>query len=319
MSNDDMPDQVQPDEVGRPKPGRLRVGVVGAGRVGAVLGASLRRAGHTLVGASGVSEESISRIETLLPGVPHLDPEAVVRAADLVLLTVPDDSLAELVSGLAAVDAWRPGQIAVHAAGRYGTEVLAAAGERGVLTLAIHPAMTFTGTSLDHTRLANATFAVSAPAGVLPIALALAVEMGGEPIVIPDADRPAYHAAICHAANHVVTAVVQSSAVLARIGVEEPGRLLGPVVHASVEGALTEAPGAVTTLTGPVVRGDARTVAAHVAALAGDPDMVLAYVAMARATADLALAGGRIGPAQYAELVAALGSAGEADPGVGSR
>lgn len=305
---------MQADSASRPKPGRLRIGVVGAGRVGAILGASLRQAGHTVVGASGVSDESVSRIETLLPGVAHLDPEAVVRAADLVLLTVPDDSLAELVGGLATVDAWRPGQIAVHTAGRYGTEVLAAAAERGVMTLAIHPAMTFTGTSLDHTRLIGATFAVSAPAGVLPIALALAVEMGGEPIVIADADRPAYHAAICHAANHVVTAVVQASTVLARIGVEQPGKLLGPVTHASVEGAVTEAPGAVTTLTGPVVRGDAQTVAAHVAALAADPDTVHAYVAMARATADLALAGHRIGPAQYADLIAALGSTGEATP-----
>lgn len=301
-------------EPGRPRPGRLSVGVVGAGRVGAVLGAALSHAGHVLVGASGVSEESISRIETLLPGVPHLDPEAVVRAADLVLLTVPDDALGELVGGLAAVDAWRPGQIAVHCAGRYGTEVLAAAAQRGVLTLAIHPAMTFTGTSLDHARLVNATFAVSAPAAVLPIALALAVEMGGEPIVIAEEDRPAYHAAICHAANHVVTAVVQSSGMLARLGVENPGRVLGPVTHASVEGALSEAPGAVSTLTGPVVRGDAQTVAAHVAALTTDPDMLRAYVAMARATADLALAGSRIGPAQYADLIAALGSTGEVAP-----
>lgn len=298
----------------RIKPGRLAVGVVGAGRVGAVLGASLRRAGHTIVGASGVSEDSLSRIDTLLPGVPRLDPEAVVRAADLVLLTVPDDALAELVSGLAAIDAWRPGQIAVHTAGRYGTEVLAAAAERGVLTLAIHPAMTFTGTSLDHTRLSDAIFAISAPAGVLPIAQALAVEMGGEPILVANADRPAYHAALVHGANHLVTALTQASALLARIGVEEPGRLLGPVAHASVEGAVSEAPGAVATLTGPVVRGDASTVAAHVAALASDPDTLHAYVAMSRATADLALAGGRIGPAQYADVIAALGCGGDATP-----
>ncbi|WP_062213411.1 Rossmann-like and DUF2520 domain-containing protein [Demequina oxidasica] len=313
MPGDIRSDAVNVEDVNaRPKPGRLRVGVVGAGRVGAVLGAALRQAGHTVVAASGVSEESVSRIDTLLPGVPNLDPEAVVHAADLVLVTVPDDSLEDLVTGLAAVDAWRPGQIAVHACGRYGTEVLAAAAAKGVLTLAIHPAMTFTGTSLDHTRLVNATFAVSAPAGVLPIALALAVEMGGEPIVIADEDRPAYHAAICHAANHVVTAVTQSSALLARIGVEEPGKLLGPVVHASVEGAVSEAPGAVTMLTGPVVRGDARTVAAHVEALSSEPDIMHAYIAMARATADLALAGGRVGPAQYADLIAALGSAGAA-------
>lgn len=278
------------------------------------MAAALRGAGHTVVGASGVSEESRSRIETLLPGVPHLDPDEVVRAADVVLLTVPDDAIEELVTGLAAVGAWRGGQIAVHTAGRFGTEVLRAATQQGVLPLAIHPAMTFTGTSLDHSRLTNATFGVSAPAAVLPIALALAVEMGGEPIVIADEDRPAYHAAIVHGANHVVTAVAQASAVLARIGIEQPGRLLGPLAHASIEGAVSEAPGAVATLTGPVVRGDAETIAAHVAALATTPDTLAAYRAMSLATADLALAGGRIGPAQYADVIAAL----EPAPGVES-
>lgn len=293
------------------KPGRLRVGVVGAGRVGAVLGSALRDAGHEMVGASGVSEQSTSRIDTLLPGTPHVDPESVVRGADLVLLTVPDDALEELVQGLATVGAWRAGQIAVHTSGRFGTGVLDAAAEQGVLPLAIHPAMTFTGTSLDRTRMVEAMFAVTAAAPVLPIAQALVVEMGGEPLEIANADRPTYHAALVHGANHVVTAVAQASAMLARIGVEEPGRMLAPLVHASLEGALREAPGAVSTLTGPVVRGDAGTVAAHIQALEGHPEALAAYRAMARATADLALSGGRIGPAQYAGIIATLGESQE--------
>jgi predicted short-subunit dehydrogenase-like oxidoreductase (DUF2520 family) len=153
----------------------------------------------------------------------------------------------------------------------------------------------------------EAVFGVSAPAAFLPIAQALVVEMGGEPLVIADADRPTYHAALVHGANHAVTLVTQAAAMLARLGVEEPGRVLGPLVHASVDGALREAPGAVTTLTGPVVRGDAATVAAHMVALREHPEALFAYRAMARATADLALSGGRIGPGDYADLVAALG------------
>ncbi|MFW2512297.1 Rossmann-like and DUF2520 domain-containing protein [Demequina sp. SO4-13] len=290
------------------RPGRLAIGVLGAGRVGAVLGAALRRAGHEIVGATGVSEESRDRIDALLPGVPVLEPDVLVRQADLVLLTVPDDSIAAVTAGLASLGAWRPGQIVVHTSGRFGTEALADAAAAGALPLAIHPAMTFTGTSLDLDRLTDAVFAVSAPAPVLPIAQALVVEMGGEPMTIEDSARPAYHAALVHGANHVVTALTQAGAQLARIGVEEPGRLLGPLVHASVEGALAEAPGAVASLTGPVVRGDAGTVAAHLSALAGQTEMLHAYRAMARATADLALSGGRIGPAAYADIIATLGA-----------
>lgn len=289
------------------KPGRLAVGVLGAGRVGAVLGAALRRAGHEVVGATGVSEQTWDRIDALLPGVPVVEPEALVRDADLVLLTVPDDSIHAVASGLASLGAWRAGQIVVHTSGRYGTEVLADAVGAGALPLAIHPAMTFTGTTLDLDRLNDTVFAVSAPAPLLPIAQALVIEMGGEPLVLDNATRPAYHAALVHGANHVVTAVTQAGAQLVRIGVEEPGRVLGPLVHASIDGALADAPGAVASLTGPVVRGDAGTVAAHLAALADQSEMLHAYRAMARATADLALSGGRIGPAAYAEIIATLG------------
>lgn len=294
-------------ERGTRKPGRLDVGVIGAGRVGAVLGAALREAGHAVVGASGVSEASRSRIETLLPRVPIVDPDRVALSADLVLLTVPDDVIEELTAGLAAVGAWRPGQIVVHCAGRFGTEVLAEAGREGAVPLAIHPAMTFTGTSLDLSRMRDAVFAVSAPSAFLPVAQALVVEMGGEPLVIADEDRPEYHAALVHGGNHVVALVTQAAALLARIGVEEPGRILGPLVHASVDGALRDAPGAVATLTGPVVRGDAAAVAAHARSLSDVPEALFAYRAMARVTADLALAGARIGPGDYADIIAALG------------
>lgn len=289
------------------RPGRLAVGIVGAGRVGAVVGAALLRAGHRVVGASGVSEETINRIDSLMPGVPRLDVEQVVRGAELVFLTVPDDAIAEVAGGLAALDVWRPGQIVIHSSGRHGLSALGAAASKGVIPMAIHPAMTFTGTSLDLDRLVGATFAVTAPSAFLPIAQALVVEMGGEPLALEDAARPLYHAALVHGANHVVTLVTQAAALLAAAGVEEPGRVLLPLVHASVDGALADAAGAISTLTGPVVRGDAGTVAAHVAALAHRPEALHAYRAMALATADLALAGGRIGPVQYADIIVALG------------
>lgn len=289
------------------KPGRMSVGIVGAGRVGASIGASLRLAGHLVVGASGVSEASVTRIDTMLPGVPRIDVEEVVRRSDLVFLAVPDDAIAELVDGLAAVGAWRGGLLVAHCSGRLGLDALDAAARAGAIPLAIHPAMTFTGTSLDLDRMVGATFAVTAPAAFLPIAQALVVEMGGEPVVLEDAARPLYHAALVHGANHVVTLVAQASALLLAAGVDDPGRLLGPLVHASVDGALADAPGAVSTLTGPVVRGDAGTVASHVGALASRPEAAHAYRAMALATADLALSSGRIGPADYAAVIAALG------------
>ena len=248
-----------------PRPGRLGVGIVSAGRVGAVLGSALRAVDHQVIGVHAVSAASRERAETLLPGVPVLDVEEIVERAELVLLAVPDDALAALVRGLADLGRWQPGQLVVHTSGRYGIGILEPARRLGAIPLALHPAMTFGGFSTDVARLTGCPMAVTAPDAVLPIAQALAVELGGEPFVLPEASRPAYHAALAHGANHLVTLVGQAVRVLAAAGVEDGAATLGPLLAAALDRALTE--GADIALTGPVSRGDAGTVGSHIEAL----------------------------------------------------
>src|SRR4051812_38217939 len=125
-------------------PARLRVGIIGAGRVGAVLGAALAAAGHDVVAASGLSAASAERAARLLPGVPLLPADEVVAASDLVVLAVPDDILAGLVSGLAGTGVWRAGQLAFHTSGAHGLAVLAPPAGGGVPPVALHPALTLT-------------------------------------------------------------------------------------------------------------------------------------------------------------------------------
>lgn len=289
------------------KPGRLDVGIVGTGKVGAVLGSALRAAGHAVVAVSGVSDQSRERADTLLPGVPVVSVEEVVTRSQLVLLTVPDDALPGLIRGLAATGTFRPGQLVVHTSGRYGVAVLEPALRAGAIPLAIHPAMTFTGTSLDLTRLLDCCFGVTAHGPVLPVAQALVVEVGAEPVVIDEADRPLYHAALVHGSNYLITLVAQARQLLSTIGVAEPGRLLAPLLSAALDNSLRAGDAA---LTGPVARGDAGTVAAHIETIAervpDSPDVLATYLAMARATADRALVAGRLSPAQAADLLQAL-------------
>jgi predicted short-subunit dehydrogenase-like oxidoreductase (DUF2520 family) len=276
------------------RPARLDVGVVGAGRVGAVFGAALQRAGHRVVAVSGVSEESRARAAQLLPGTPVLSPEDVVQRAELVLLAVPDDALADLVAGLAATGTWQAGQLVAHTSGRHGLEVYAPALEQHVLGLALHPAMTFTGTGLDLDRLVDSCFGVTAPEPLRPVAEALVLEVGAEPVWIEESARALYHAALAHGANHLVTLVAQSMQALRAAGVESPSRVLGPLVSAALDNALRAGDAA---LTGPVARGDAGTVAEHLRQLQSlSPDIRPTYVALARATAERALASGRLKP-----------------------
>lgn len=289
------------------RPARLRVGVVGAGRVGAVLGAALARAGHSVVAVSAVSEASRARAEALLPQAPVLQVDDVVTAADLVLLTVPDDALADLVGGLATTGALRRGTLLAHTSGRHGVGVLQPAVQAGALPLALHPALTFGGTAVDLERLIGVAFGVTAPEPLLPVGEALVLEMGGEPVRLTEQQRPLWHAALAHGANHLTTLVATSADLLRRAGVESPGAVLAPLLGAALDGSLRRGDAA---LTGPVARGDAGTVAAHLQALAAAaPEVLPSYVAMARLTADRALASGLLDAERAGALLAVLGTA----------
>ncbi|HET8970567.1 MAG TPA: DUF2520 domain-containing protein [Candidatus Nanopelagicales bacterium] len=293
----------------REPPPRLRVGVVGTGRAGSVLGAALARAGHPVVAGYGVSDLSRVRAEALLPGVALVPVAEVMARADLVLLTVPDDALPELVNGLADTGQVRPGQLLMHCSGRYGVAVLAPGTAQGALPLALHPVMTLTGTSLDLERLDGAPFGVTAPEPLRPIAEALVVEMGGEPVWVEEGQRPLYHAALAHGANHLTTLVLSTLELLSAAGVADPARLVAPLLSAALDNALRIGDAA---LTGPVARGDVRTVVAHLAELDRvSPAAAAAYVALARLTADRALAAGLL-PADRAEpLLDVLAGAGQ--------
>ncbi|GHD27987.1 Rossmann-like and DUF2520 domain-containing protein [Nocardiopsis kunsanensis] len=286
------------------RPARLRVGVIGPGRVGSVLAQALGRAGHKVVAAAAVSERSRSYVEERLPGARLMEPAQVVEASDLVLLTVPDDALADVAEGLAETGTDLRGTILVHAGGAHGYGVLAPATVAGALPLALHPAMTFTGRDEDIDRLADCAFGVTAPEQLRPIAEALVVEMGAEPVWIAEDKRTLYHAALAGGANHLVTLVADSAGLLQAAGVPEPGRMLAPMLSAALDNALRLG---IHGLSGPVLRGDSGTVAGHIEQLRDNaPESVASYVELARLTADRAITAGLLKPEDAARLLDVL-------------
>ncbi|MGB8962011.1 MAG: DUF2520 domain-containing protein [Pseudonocardiaceae bacterium] len=283
------------------RPARLAVGVVSSGRVGSVLGAALSGAGHVLVGVSAVSRSSLRRAATLLTDAPVLPPDDVVRRSDLVLLAVPDDVLPGLVSGLATTGAFRAGQIVVHTSGARGVDVLAPATAVGVLPLALHPAMTFTGRAEDVARLAASCVGVTvADETGWSVGEALVLEMGAEPVRVPPQARPLYHAALTHGANHLATLVADAVQVLEHAGVVPAQRLLGPLLEAALDNTLRHGDSA---LTGPVSRGDIDTVRLHLRVLGESaPELLESYRAQACRTADRAEAAGLLAPAAATQV-----------------
>lgn len=285
------------------RPARLAVGVVSAGRVGSVLGAALARAGHTVTAVSAVSDASVRRAERLLPDAAILPPDEVASRADLIVLALPDDALGPMTAGLARAGSLRAGQIVVHTSGAHGTDVLVPAVDAGALPLALHPVMTFTGRAEDLERLTTASVGVTAASGdeaAWHVGEALTMEMGAEPVRVPEGARTLYHAALAHGANHLATIVADCVDVLREAGVDRPDRVVAPLLSASLDNSLRHEGRA---LTGPVARGDSGTVTAHLQVLAQQaPDVEPTYAALARRTVARAKVAGLIGDDAAAEL-----------------
>jgi predicted short-subunit dehydrogenase-like oxidoreductase (DUF2520 family) len=264
-----------------------QIGIVGTGRAAQALALGLapHSAGPPMMW--GRSEEklrrAVERIGTAI-AVPHR--HLLAGACDLVVLAVSDDAIGGIAADLARDMGQTDGRFVFHISGRSGAGILAPLRASGALTAAIHPAMTFTGDPPGEVaRMTAAHFAIT---GSTPEASEEAREivalLGGCAAEVAEAYRPIYHAALSHASNHLVTLIAGASHALRIAGVDAPTALLAPLVRAALENSLADG---FAALSGPLLRGDAQTIADHLAALeAHDPGLLPAYRAMARATLD---------------------------------
>ena len=271
-------------------------GILGMGRLG--------RALATALAGSGTQVVCWNRSPAVAPvGVVLLRSTAeLAEAAETLLLTVSDDALPAVAAALAAERRDWSEQVVVHASGRLGAGVLEPLAARGATVAAVHPVMTFAGNAAaDAARLPGIGWAVTAADGEAERrGRALAERLGGRPFAVREEDRALYHAALAHAINHLAVVAVQGVELLRLAGAGDAAAVLRPAVEAALANALALGPAAAT---GPLVRGDAGTVSAHVGALqAAAPEMLPAYAALARAGIAAAVEGGRLTEEQAGRL-----------------
>ena len=279
----------------------MDVAVIGAGTLGTAIAVLLGQAGHRIVGIAGRSDTR-GRASSYLPDAPFLDPADAAGAAELVVIGTPDDVIRQAAEALAEAAAVGPGTWVTHLSGSLGLEVLTAAREAGARILAIHPLQTFPDVSSALERLSGCAIAVTAEGDEgYVLGEGLAGDLHGVPFRLSDELRPLYHAAAVFASNYVVTASAIAESLFAAAGVPDPAQAMMPLQRASLEHI--ERLGPAHALTGPAVRGDAGTIRRNLVALERHaPRLVPPYVAMARATLDVAERSGRLPAASRAAV-----------------
>ena len=319
FTHDDSADPQRDPPTPNPQPPTPTVGFVGAGKGGQTLGAALAAAGVPVVAVASRSRASAERLAALA-GVP---PEGVcvtgaevVQRAELTFLTVPDDAIAVAVAEISAAGGWRAGHAVAHCSGALSSAVLEAAARAGCAVASFHPLQTFAAPPLDQAAAARTlqgtVFGLEGDAALRPVLEGLVARLGGRPLWLRPEDKPLYHAAAVLASNYTVTLVALGAELLAACGLDnaEAVAALLPLLRGTL--ANLEALGVPGALTGPLVRGDAGTVARHLVRLdALAPQIAAVYRALGLAAVPYAAARAQAPPTALAAAAAALEEGGE--------
>ena len=283
-----------------PRGKKPSVFICGTGRLGPVLARAIAAEGWPVLGLWGRRITSVRRASRLVPKTPCFSnsiPQKLAEA-DLVLLAVSDDALVELSQRLGASGFLRRGQVLAHTSGALPGEVLAP--KPGVARGSFHPLLSIAG---EGGKLAGAFFGVEGEPRAVRLLARLARALGGKPILLSAQSKVLYHAA-CVLASNALIALEDAACSLFKqaIGGEDEGLpALLPLIRSTVAniGRLGLAP----ALTGPVARGDKKTIRGHVEALhRAAPDEAEIYRLLSLRLVHLARRQGRLDPKTATEI-----------------
>ena len=255
-----------------------RWGIVGGGRCGLQLARALVAAGQCVVGVIYRSAHGRSRLRRWLPEVPAIGAGAALPAASVLLVAVPDDALRALGERLARHELGGIG-VVLHTSGLHAGTILSPLQEHRIAVGSFHPLVAFSRAGGPPVSLRGALATVEGDEAAVRAGRRLARSLGMTARRIGAADKPGYHAAAVIAANLTHVLVVEALSLLESAGFarREAARALRPLVGDSIAAAL--AAGGLERLTGPLARGDAATVTAHLSVL--DEPLAGAYRAVA--------------------------------------
>lgn len=264
--------------------------LVGAGPVATALAGGLRLGGVPVLGLWGRTP-AMARAAGGVAGVAAFSsaPPDLMLEADVVILAVRDSAIAEVAQRMVGTGLISQKHVLLHCSGAMSAEQALAgvAGKVGGIGT-LHPLRAIADPRTVMRSLKGTVFGVEGDERGRAAAQMLVQAVGGQALALDGAQMPAYHAACAFASNYVVALIDAAVATLARAGLGETEAIAALIPLA--QGALTNVAerGIAGGLTGPIRRGDEITVARHLDAIAGAPDLIELYEALGRRTAAIA-------------------------------
>ena len=279
---------------------KLKLGFIGAGRAGTGLAMGFARAGIDVVAVASRSFASAQRFAKRVRGARVCSPQEVADCAGLVFLTVPDDAIEAVASGIR----WRAA--CVHCSGAVELDALKKAVADGAFAGGFHPLHMFGEAGASPDALAGCAIALAGPDVLMEKLQRLARALRAKPLRLPEGGRALYHAAANFSGAFVIALIQETIALWRKLGIAEADALaaLLPLLRGTVDNV--EKLGAAGGLGSAVARGDVGTLRRHLEVLAkAAPESLELYRLLSLRTIPLALAKGTLS-AETAQQIAAL-------------
>ena len=250
-----------PDAKRKQKPA---ISIIGTGRLGSALVIALAHRGYSIQSLVARRTQKARKTATLLDGKPQVlaaKQLLSLRPADVFLITVPDDQIANVAAELSGL---KFEATALHTSGALSADVLDPLRKRGWHTGSIHPLVSVS--DID-AALDGAFWSVEGDAAALRAGKAIVRDLGGQSFSIRSKDKPLYHAAAVMVSGNVVALFDVALEMLMDCGLNRNTArdILLPLIASTVYSLQTK--DTTGALTGTFSRGDVETVKRHLAAL----------------------------------------------------
>ena len=281
-----------------------RLVLIGPGLVGCALGKSLHNAGYPIAAVIGRNQDATEEAAKFIGCDVQLATTEIQAAAkgSLLLLALPDDQLAEYSTLLSDQVKLARDTCLIHFSGLHPADILTRLRE-DIGLLSIHPLLPFADRQMAFDSLRNCPCVIEGDQDRHPLGEELVTAFGGKAFLLPSGSKQIYHAAACIASNFMVSLTACARDLLGDCGLDpqQAMQLLTPLHRATSANILELGPE--QALTGPIVRGDAGSVAIHLKALQNKSiESADFYRNLAQETLKLALKSGRLTAGRAKEI-----------------
>jgi predicted short-subunit dehydrogenase-like oxidoreductase (DUF2520 family) len=266
-----------------------QVSIIGAGRLGTSLASALRKKGYSIKALSCRTISSAKESQKIIgEGKALTGNVRAARLGNLIFLCLPDEEIEKVAAQLASSDIDWSKKLVFHCSGLLPSKILKRLKDKGALTASFHPVQSFARKKTDPADLKNIYFGLEGCDQALASARKIVHKLGGHPFILKAKDKAIYHSACSIASNFLIVLLDTAVSLLKRTGLNEERafQILLPLVQGTLHNVKKFNMG--KSLTGPVIRGDRRTVISHLRALRAFPSYSGTYRKLAEQALEIA-------------------------------